>query len=504
MTSVSTFMSQYWRIIAVATIGGLLAFMGSFLVDERYESSTRLLIHGRDATFLSSTGQDLTAQPGVIDSSLATSLASTYAGIATGRTVATTVVDENNLDEQEPRSGFVATVAKGLAWTYRCGRAFITSGFCAPVDEYEKAVLEIQEGTSVEPLGANAGGTAGLSGSYVLEIRASGSTPERAQLITDAVADELVAASRTRFTVDSTDSIESLQTLVAEAEETLAQRSRRLARFANENGIVSADGNGSLSAATNEQLELELISARAEEADLRARLTSIASSLRAIPAQETERQTIDTGRSRTEVNTSGSSNVYNELLVQQRQLQSELDGEAARVDQLTRALQGRPVIEDNAVAAELAARQAAVERAERTLTDLSDQLRALQITAAQGPADLTRLDEASLPTYPAEPKRYLYLALGLLIGAVAGGLLTALAARRGNDGEVASATTGQSPPDASQAGEPTPNGDGAGATPSVGGGTADDAGRQPAMVGADVSSSRAGPSDGRELFRDDD
>ncbi|MCB1029624.1 MAG: hypothetical protein KDB24_17860, partial [Microthrixaceae bacterium] len=39
-------------------------------------------------------------------------------------------------------------------------------------------------------------------------------------------------------------------------------------------------------------------------------------------------------------------------------------------------------------------------------------------------SELTRIDTASLPTYPDEPKRILYLALGLLFGALAGGYLT--------------------------------------------------------------------------------
>jgi hypothetical protein len=46
------------------------------------------------------------------------------------------------------------------------------------------------------------------------------------------------------------------------------------------------------------------------------------------------------------------------------------------------------------------------------------------------PIDLNRVGDADLPTYPTSPKRYLYLLLGLLIGALAGGGLTYLARRR--------------------------------------------------------------------------
>ena len=59
--------------------------MASYVVYPSYESTTRLLVHGRDATFLTSTGEDLTSQPGVVDASLSQALLATYAGIATSR-----------------------------------------------------------------------------------------------------------------------------------------------------------------------------------------------------------------------------------------------------------------------------------------------------------------------------------------------------------------------------------------------------------------------------------
>ena len=103
--NVSELLHRYWRIPVVGLLAAVLAFTASFLVTPTYESSTRLLVHGRDATFLSSTGQNLTAQPGVIDASLSSALLSTYAGIATSRTVATSVVDELQLDKQPSPPG---------------------------------------------------------------------------------------------------------------------------------------------------------------------------------------------------------------------------------------------------------------------------------------------------------------------------------------------------------------------------------------------------------------
>ncbi len=50
-------MRPYWRIPVLALLSALLAFGGSFLVTPQYTATTRLLIHGRDATFLNSTGR---------------------------------------------------------------------------------------------------------------------------------------------------------------------------------------------------------------------------------------------------------------------------------------------------------------------------------------------------------------------------------------------------------------------------------------------------------------
>ncbi len=98
----------------VGLLAAALAFLASYLVYPTYESSTRLLVHGRDATFLSSTGEDLASQPGVVDASLSQALLSTYAGIATSRTVAVAVTDELALDQKPPSTSPYAAVAQGV------------------------------------------------------------------------------------------------------------------------------------------------------------------------------------------------------------------------------------------------------------------------------------------------------------------------------------------------------------------------------------------------------
>ncbi|GAA2163207.1 uncharacterized protein involved in exopolysaccharide biosynthesis [Humibacillus xanthopallidus] len=422
-----------WRIVTVAALGAVLAFVGSFLVEPTFEASTRLLIHGRDATFLSSTGQDLTTQPGVVDSQLSQSLAGTYAGIATSRSVATAVVDELHLDAPSRSDGLVSTLAKGFAWAYRCGRAFVTSGYCADVDPYEKAVTEVQEGTAVQPLATNAGATAGQGSSYVLEITSSGHSPQEAKEVTDAVAAELVATSQARYSEDAQRSLKALQAQLAAAGKDVSAASTALATYQTENGISASDGKLALSAETYESLRSDLLKAQAEEADLRAQLVSIASSLSTIPRSAQSRQRIITGRSTTQLDSSNANTVYNDLLTQQRTTQASLDGQVARVRQLTEAVDGAAPISNNAKLAGMTGLESQLELAQKNQADLAASVQQARTSQAQGPVGLTRIDTAAEPPYPSEPKRYIYLALGLLLGALAGAGLTMWAKRHDPD-----------------------------------------------------------------------
>lgn len=420
---------RYWRIPVVALLAAVLAFTASYLVYPTYESSTRLLVHGRDATFLTSTGQDLKAQPGVVDASLSQALLSTYAGIATSRSVAESVVTDLQLDKVPPSTSPYAAVAKAFAYLYRCGRAFVTSGFCAKVDPYEKAVLEVQEGTSAEPTGTNEGVSAGAQSSYVLEVRASGGNPKYAQAITNSVADQLVRMSNERFKRDADATVDGLQAQVDRAAKTVRKANAEVADYQTEHNISSADAKQTLSATTLETVRADLIKAKADLDDTRAQLASVEGSLAKIPENERSRQTIVTGRSTTEMDTRGSSSVYNELLTKLNTLKASEAGFVARVDQLQEQVDNAKPLSQNGPLAELALLQQDADLAAANLKTLTETLQKAQSNAAQGSVDLSRLDQASEPSYPAKPKRYIYLALGLLVGGLAGAALTARASR---------------------------------------------------------------------------
>lgn len=73
---------------------------------------------------------------------------------------------------------------------------------------------------------------------------------------------------------------------------------------------------------------------------------------------------------------------------------------------------------------ELLTLQTAADLSADNQAEVEKEYRAALLGGTRASSELTRIGTASLPTYPDEPKRILYLALGLLFGALAGAYLT--------------------------------------------------------------------------------
>lgn len=411
---------RYWRILVFGVIAAVLAFAASLLVAPTYASSTRLMVHGRSATFPTSSGQDLIGRPGVIDESLSQALLYTYAGLATSRTVATAVNDQLKLDQLPGRTGRFGSATRAITRFVRCARAFVTSGFCAPVDARERAILTVQAGITAQPVGTDGGSISGQPGSYVLEVHASGASPEQAKAVTDAVADRLVVLSNERFTSDAGANVDKLRTQVEAAELLVEVRFKAMANFQTANDISAADARQALTAETLESVRAGLITAQADLEDTRAQAVSVQGSLAQVPKDQQEKQIIITGRSTTELNTAEANSVYNDLLTRLSTLKAREAGLLARVQRLQTQLAEATPLKNNAPLAELTVLKQSSDLAALNLRNLTTTLQRAETTAAAGSEDLSRLDDAAQPTYPAAPNRNLYLAFGLLVGALAG------------------------------------------------------------------------------------
>jgi len=411
---------RHWRILVFGVIAAVLAFGASLLVAPTYASSTRLMVHGHSATFPTDTGQDLIGRPGVIDASLSQALLYTYAGLATSRTVATAVNDQLALDQLPGRTGRFASVTRAITKFFRCARAFVTSGFCAPVDARERAILTVQAGITAQPVATDGGSISGQPGSYVLEVHASGASPEQAKTVTDAVADQLVLLSNDRFTSDANANVDKLRTQVEAAEVLVETRFKAMANFQTANDISAADARQALTAETLESVRADLIAAQADLEDTRAQVVSVQGSLAQVPKDQQEKQIITTGRSTTELNTAEANSVYNDLLVRLSNLKAREAGLLARVQRLQTQLAEATPLKNNGPLAQLTVLKQSSDLAALNLRNLTTTLQRAETTAAAGSEDLSRLDDAAQPTYPATPNRYIYLAFGLLVGALVG------------------------------------------------------------------------------------
>ncbi len=350
--------------------------------------------------------------------------------MATSRSVAIAVVDQLHLDAPSTGHGPIHALEAAAAWTYRCGRALITYGYCASVNRREKAIQEVQSGATADQLGVTAGAAAGQPGSYVLEVSGSGKTGTQAMQVTNALADELVTVSAQRFRDTAEKYVVALQQQVDLASKDASAKSTTVADYETQHGISAADAQQVLNAKSFDALQTDLRGTQADIADSKAQLASTEASVAATASTSTSDQQISTGRSDTSVTTKDANPVYSSLLSQKAALESKISGLQARQSQLEQQIANSSPTELNAQQARLAELLQDVELAKGNQTALTQQLHSAQTQVATSESELTRIDQAAAPAYPVAPKRYLYLALGLLLGGLAGGGLTWRSRRR--------------------------------------------------------------------------
>jgi uncharacterized protein involved in exopolysaccharide biosynthesis len=431
----------YWRVGVVAVLGGLLAYLGSYIVSPTYVSSTQLLIRARESTVPTSTGQNLQGQP-VIDSTLTTALGETQSAVVSSPAVAIAVVDQLGLDQPKPQSqSIVAKAKRAFSGTFKRAKAYVTHGFYAEPNTRDAAIQEVQSGLSAKA----------LKDSYVLQVSGSADTAQGAADVTNAAADALVGISTARFQEEAAKNRDFLAGQVTKAQNEVAAATAAKNGYEKANGITDPEVAQSLSSESQAQLEQDLRDAQANAAATQAQLDEANSRLASTdPTVESSSQ-IETGRSTTGINTTQQSAAYQALLVDRNRLEGEHSGYQARVDLLTKQLAGSsdPALSDQQ--AGLAPLQQAVDAAEKNFQTVSADYQTAVMTADQGSVEVTRIDEAQVPTFPVKPLRYIYLGLGLLCGALAGWGLTWLHRRKqsgvgGHDDEVIDLTDGDAVP----------------------------------------------------------
>ncbi|MBV6509590.1 MAG: hypothetical protein JJLCMIEE_02684 [Acidimicrobiales bacterium] len=411
-------MRRYWRVAVVAVLGAILAFGLSFAVPREYESTTMFLIRAADTSY-----QHTDANPQgnqFIDLTSGLTVGQTQVELATSRTVAEQVVDELDLDapendeEQGPIGKALGLVTGGLTR----GIAYITHGHYREPDPYEKAVGEVQ-GSLVAEVQQN---------SWVLNLKCYAGEAEEAQQICDTASQVIEAESQARFRENAENQVEFLTEELTRMSNEVTAAAQALADYESENDIVTAnDALNSLDAQTARSVPQQIQDLTIDLASEQARLASLQADLAGTPEFQTSNQQIVTGRSSTDVETSLNNPTYSSLQSQIDTTNANIASIEAELAQL-QGLMGDLTVEDvNNQQVELLGLQADLDAANIAYQAVASQYE-LAVVAANGSEtrfDLTlEQDQPTLPTYPARPLRYLYLFLGLFIGALAGGLLT--------------------------------------------------------------------------------
>jgi uncharacterized protein involved in exopolysaccharide biosynthesis len=414
----------YWRIPVIAVLGGLIAFGGSFVSAEKYTSTTRVLIRGREATFLTTTGVDLSDQPGVIDASMAKSLAETQSGIVTSREVATIVVDKLDLDMPKESGGFFSSMVSGLGKAYKCTKSFVSHGFCKDPEPREGAIQAVQEGVSANQLGSTAGEASGQPAGFVMEVVGTGEDPEEARAVANATADALVSVSDQRFTEESSRNADNLAEQAQKAATEVTAANQAVTDFRLKNNMSAAERQEVAEASVASDSKTDVKDVAVELAGARSELAQLEQSIEAASQRQTSSQVIETGRSQNRIEDDSPNPVYNDLVAAREQLKgriADLEAKSAKLAELPTGATDAQLSQDQT---ELLALQTAAAQAADNQAEVEKEYRAALLGGTRASSELTRVDTASLPTYPDEPKRILYLALGLLFGALAGGYLT--------------------------------------------------------------------------------
>lgn len=441
---------RYWRIILLtAVLASAAAFAASFLVTPTYSASSRVLVRAREARFLTSTGQDLSARPGALEIISPKSLSQTLSGLVTSRPVAEQAVRELRLDQRRQDDSLLSQVRSGFKRVSQMALAYLQHGYYAEPDPFEGAVVGLQRNLEATP----------IKDSYLIEIKSRANDAQLAAAIADAATRAFVQETRASFQQNASnyrqflaDETDRAAAQVRAAEETVRQYKER-------NGISDLPEAVKLSTGSEESLRQQLREAEAELNKLEARQTASQETLAHLsPTERTTTSvqgravastasTLETGRA---VSTTGNdtssettetrvttepNRVYQDVQRNLLATQGEIAGLQAKRDALSGQLGA--AARTAGELAEHSARFSELELQRATAHASFSTIRAAYegaiVNDARGAEEVRQVEGATVPLYPDRPLRYLFALFGLLCGLGGGAALVYVMDRYGQE-----------------------------------------------------------------------
>lgn len=404
--------SDYWKIPVVGLLAAVLTFLGSFMLSPTYQTSTHLLVRARNATFLSGNGTSLTQTPAVVDTDLAKALSDTQGALTSTDTVARMVVNKLDLAKPKPKpNGPISVLRRFASSVYKHTKAILMYGSYKQPKPYAGAVAAVNNGLE----GAQ------VKDSFVFELSAKADSPKLAAAIANSAADALVTLADQRFSRDSAAYRDLLGKQLAAAQKDQVAATQAVAAFERKNGITDVATELTLSATNQADLASRLQQAQAQLSATQAQLASVDAQLASTPHTASTSQKITTGRSSTTIDNTAANQLYQSLQTQAATLRAQASGLSAQTGALQGALNNTkstvPLTDAQARLQQLALTQ---QVAQQTVSDLADQYQKARLNTVSNTVELSRVDSALPPLFPVAPKRYMFLAVGLVLGLAIG------------------------------------------------------------------------------------
>ncbi|MDQ1680925.1 MAG: hypothetical protein QOI42_1784 [Frankiaceae bacterium] len=399
----------YRRVPAAALLGAVLAYTASFAISPKYVSDTHLLINGT-TSYLSSPGSS--SMPVTLGSTdLATAMADTQAALSSSHDVAEAVVAQLKLDDVPPKHhGFLGSIKSGLSSTYKTVRGWITYGSVPKASKHDALVAAVQHALLA----------AQVKTSYVLDVAVVWDDPKVAAAIANAAADALVAQSKQRYADEVGGYQTQLKNEVDKASQAQAGAQQALSDYEASHHITDVSTQLVLSAQNRSALQQQAGDLAAQLSSLQAQLASTQQSLATTPKTIDSSQRVDTGRGQTSVSSTGQNPTYASLMTQVASLRAQIDGVAAQRDAIVKTLSATVENAKPLTAAQSALGQLVLTStvAAQNYSTLSAQYQQSLLNAGQHTIEISHIDTAAPPLLPASPIRTMYIAVGLLVGAL--------------------------------------------------------------------------------------